>query len=60
MKMEFRWELEHPEECIKEDNPARPTKKKCILCQSMGRAHSVEHAAADIARYFRGELPGVT
>ena len=26
MKMEFRRELEHPEECIKEDNPTRPTK----------------------------------
>jgi hypothetical protein len=35
MKMEFRWDLEHPEKCITEYIPTRPTKSKCILYLSM-------------------------
>jgi hypothetical protein len=62
IKMEFRWELEHPEECIKEDNPTRPTKRS-VFCTYLW-AHSVERAADMLnrrrTRYFTGELPGVT
>ena len=36
MKMEFRWKLEHPEECIKEDNRTRPTKTEVYFVSIYG------------------------